>query len=202
MRMNIRPVAALLLAILLPARPGSAGLGGMTDGDRQRLLAHLEMTESWLATEVAGLSDAQRTFRPSPDAWTITDVVEHLAVAEGQYWTSVQESMQRPVSKVKPEATDASILWYGIDRTERQKTGAARVPTGRWPTLEGPLGQFRQRRAEMRAYATSTQDDLRGHALIDGNMDVYQWFLMISTHAQRHVLQIREIKANASYPPH
>jgi hypothetical protein len=31
-------------------------------------------------------------------------------------------------------------------------------------------------------------------------MDVYQWFLMISSHSQRHILQIREIKAHASYP--
>jgi hypothetical protein len=31
-------------------------------------------------------------------------------------------------------------------------------------------------------------------------MDVYQWFLMISTHSQRHILQIREIKADPKYP--
>jgi hypothetical protein len=31
-------------------------------------------------------------------------------------------------------------------------------------------------------------------------MDLYQWCLMISTHAQRHILQIREIKASAGYP--
>jgi hypothetical protein len=40
---------------------------------------------------------------------------------------------------------------------------------------------------------------LRGRNLVDGNMDVYQWFLMISSHAQRHILQIREIKAHAAY---
>ena len=28
-------------------------------------------------------------------------------------------------------------------------------------------------------------------------MDVYQWMLMISTHSQRHILQIREVKAHA-----
>ena len=27
-----------------------------------------------------------------------------------------------------------------------------------------------------------------------------EWFLMISTHSQRHILQIREIKAHPSYP--
>jgi hypothetical protein len=26
------------------------------------------------------------------------------------------------------------------------------------------------------------------------------WFLMISTHSQRHILQIREVKAHANYP--
>jgi hypothetical protein len=31
-------------------------------------------------------------------------------------------------------------------------------------------------------------------------MDVYQWFLMISTHSQRHILQIREIKADPRFP--
>jgi hypothetical protein len=52
----------------------------------------------------------------------------------------------------------------------------------------------------MMQYAKSTDDDLRSRMLIDGNMDVYQWFLMISTHSQRHILQIREIKAHSGFP--
>jgi hypothetical protein len=31
-------------------------------------------------------------------------------------------------------------------------------------------------------------------------MDVYQWFLMISTNSQRHIMQIREIKAETGFP--
>ena len=49
-------------------------------------------------------------------------------------------------------------------------------------------------------YAQSTSEDLRSRKLLEGNMDVYQWFLMISTHSQRHILQIREIKAHPDYP--
>jgi hypothetical protein len=30
--------------------------------------------------------------------------------------------------------------------------------------------------------------------------DAYQWALLISTHEQRHILQIREIKADPKYP--
>ena len=44
------------------------------------------------------------------------------------------------------------------------------------------------------------EDDLRSRRLLEGNMDVYQWFLMISSHSQRHILQIREIKAHPKFP--
>jgi hypothetical protein len=172
----------------------------MKDGDRQRLLAHFEMTESWLVSELHGLSKAQLTFRMTPDSWSITDVVEHLAVAEPQYWERVQNSMKQPPSTEKLEGTDAGILWYGIDRANRAKTGEARVPKGRWNSVAESLAEFRKLRSTMKDYAKSTSDDLRSRKTLEGNIDVYQWFLMISTHSQRHILQIREIKEHASFP--
>lgn len=197
--MRILAVPILLVAVSMTAATPAAA-GSMTAGERQRLLAHFEMTESWLATELAGLSDRQLTFRMTPDSWSIMDVVEHLAVAEPQYWDHLQRSVKQPVSDKKPEATDAGILWYGIDRTNRNKTGEARVPKGRFETVQASLGEFRKLRAAMLEYAKSTEDDLRSRILIDGDMDVYQWFLMISSHSQRHILQIREIKAQAGFP--
>jgi len=173
---------------------------GMSPGDRQRLLAHLEMTEDWLVGEVQGLSDAQLRFRMAPETWSITDVVEHLAIAEPQYWKQLQDSLKQPANTEKLEATDAAILWYGIDRTKRATTGEARVPTGKVTDASEPLAQVRKLRATMKEYAKATTDDLRSKRLLEGNMDVYQWFLMISTHSQRHILQIREIKAHANYP--
>jgi hypothetical protein len=188
---------SLLLLLSLAA---SSTAQGLSDGDRQRLLAHLEMTESWLLSELDGLSPEQLKFRMTPESWTIVDVVEHLAIAEPQYWDQLNKSMQRPPSTEKLPATDAAILWYGIDRTNRAKTGEARVPKGTWSTVREPLAEFRTLRATMKQYATKTTDSLRSRMLIDGNMDVYQWFLMISSHSQRHILLIREIKAHSGYP--
>ena len=189
--------ACVVLSVLLVAP-----LAGepMKAGDRQRLLSHLEMTESWLVSELNGLSPAQLTFRMTPESWSISDVTEHLAIAEPQYWQKVQDSMKQPATTEKLEATDAAILWYGIDRTNRQKTGEARVPHGTFKTAADALASFRKLRSTMRDYAQSTSEDLRSRKLLEGNMDVYQWFLMISTHSQRHILQIREIKAHAGYP--
>lgn len=172
----------------------------MTAGDRQRLVAHLEMTEAWVVSELEGLSDTQLKWRPSPDAWSVKDVVEHLGIAEPQYWEQLQKSMQAPATGYKPETTDAAILWYGIDRGNRQRTGDARVPDGRFKDAAAALASFRKLRATMTEQAKTSEEDYRGRKLAEGNMDVYQWFLMISTHAQRHILQIREVKGAAGFP--
>jgi hypothetical protein len=187
-------VALLCLTIAAPAAEG------ITDGDRQRLLAHLEMTEQWLVSEVEGLTPQQSTFHMTPESWSVLEVVEHLAIAEPQYWQRIGDSMKQPAADAKPEATDAAILWYGIDRTNRNKTGEARNPTGKYTQVKEALAAVRALRATMRDYAKSTKEDLRSRRLLEGNMDVYQWFLMISTHSQRHILQIREIKAHPKYP--
>jgi hypothetical protein len=194
----MRRLASAIILVVLTALAAAAE--PITDAERQRLLAHLDMTEGWLVSEVAGLSADQLRFRRAPDAWSIMDVVEHLAIAEPQYWRQLRESVKQPGTAEKSEATDAGILWYGIDRTNRQKTGEARVPTGKWKDISGSLAEFRKLRETMRSYAATTQDGLRARRLIDGNMDVYQWFLMISTHSQRHILQIREIKADPHFP--
>src|SRR5687767_3643780 len=122
-------MAKLLLTTLTLAVTSSAFAGPMTAGERQRLVAHFEMTESWLATEIAGLSEAQRRFKMTPESWSVEEVVIHLAIAEPQYWDQFKQSLARPVQPdFKPQATDAAILWYGIDRTQRTTTGEARVP--------------------------------------------------------------------------
>ena len=194
--MRLLVAAALMLCVTASAPAANE----LTPGERQRLLAHLEMTESWLVSELAGLSKAQLEFKMTPESWSITQVVEHLAIAEPQYWQKLQDSMKQPTTTEKMEATDAGILWYGIDRTNRARTGEARVPHGQFPDAASSLASFRKLRAAMTDYAKSSAEDMRGRKLLEGNMDVYQWFLMISSHSQRHILQIREIKAHGSYP--
>jgi hypothetical protein len=200
--MLTRIFAVCALVLVSAALVPSAALAGpMTPGERQRLVAHLEMTEAWLVSELDGLSDAQLTFKMTPESWSIKDVAEHLGIAEPQYWTDLEASLKTPVKDGwKPEATDAGMLWYGIDRTNRQKTGDARVPHGTFPSAAASLASFRKLRATMLEKAKTSQDDFRGRAFMGGGKDVYQWFLMISTHSQRHILQIREIKAHPGYP--
>jgi hypothetical protein len=49
-------------------------------------------------------------------------------------------------------------------------------------------------------HARSTQDDLKTHTVQKSKTDLSQGLMMISTHWQRHLLQIQEIKASQGYP--
>jgi DinB superfamily len=186
-------ILSFLITVSLAAAP-------MSKEDRQHVIAHLEMTESWLADEVSGLSPAQLNFRYAPGKWTILDVVEHLSIAEPQYWADLQKEVKQPTAKPKGQVSDADMLWYGIDRTDRQKTGAAEEPKGKLTDVGRGLASFRKLRAVMLAYARTTDDDLRAHAYPEWGVDCYQALLGTSTHAQRHILQIREIKAQPGFP--
>jgi DinB superfamily len=174
----------------------------MTQRDREHLIAHHEMTAKWLVDEVSPLTTAQLNFRMTPDRWTIAEVVEHLAIGEPIYWKLFQDGMKQPGHKLERQATDADVLWYGIDRTRHEKTPAKQDPKGENIDVHKALADFEKLHASMLDYARSTDEDLRAHTVPDWGVDAYQCLLEISTHAQRHILQIREIKANAGYPKH
>jgi hypothetical protein len=186
--------------VLLVVGAASAAPPPITSLERQRLVAHLEMSESWLVDEVSGLSASQLQFRRAPGAWTIMEVLDHLVVAEAIYWEDLQTAMKAKPSSRPRLGTDADILWYGIDRTNRQKAVPAEEPKGQVRDLKAGLDAFRKQRAVMLQYAKTTDDDLRGHIVEREGCDAYQWLLLISTHAQRHILQIREVKADPGYP--
>ena len=177
----------------------SAQAAPMTKGERQRLVAHLQMTAAWLDDEVAHLSPAQLQYHPGPGRWSVADVVEHLHLAEPIYWRQFHDALKAPPSDKRPPVSDLDVLWYGIDRTQKQQTSPDKVPQAK-PDFQAALSAFRKLHAEFLEYARTTDDDLRGRLIEGEGTDAYQWVLMLSTHAQRHILQIVEIKADPGFP--
>jgi hypothetical protein len=191
---------AIAIAALLLVMSDALRAGPLTEVERQRLIAHLEMTERWLNDEVSRLSPAQLAFRPAPDAWSIMQVVDHLVVVGPIYWQDLQKAMQGPPSTAIRSGTDVDILWYGIDRTNREKAIPSEVPKGELRDLRAGLDAIRRQHAQLREYIRTTSDDLRSRVVPRQGSDAYQWALLISTHEQRHILQIREIKADSKFP--
>jgi hypothetical protein len=184
---------------LLLILPAALAAEPMSKAERQRLVAHFEMTERWLGQELAGLSEAQLGFRASADNWPILDVLDHLATAEPQNWQWLQEGIQEEPTLTRSADPDENFVWYGIDRTNRHCTGEARQPPPQLETSGEGLAKIRALRARMLEYARTTNDDLRTRSVQKSKTDLSQWFLMISTHSMRHLLQIQEIKAEPNY---
>jgi hypothetical protein len=191
----MRTLAVVALACVAGTVATSAQL---TSLERQRLVSHIEVTERWLIDEVSALTPAQLAFRPAPNAWTILEVLDHLVVVGPIYWNDLQSA--RPAGNRRSSMTDADILWYGIDRTNRETAVPAEVPSKGLKDVESGLAAYRKQHGQLLQYIRTTRDDLRGRFVDRQRSDAYQWALLISTHEQRHILQIREIKADPKYP--
>lgn len=172
----------------------------ITDVERQRLLAHLEMTAGWLRDEVSGLSRPQLDFRRGPGTWTIMGVLDHLVVVGQIYWDDLRRALQTPATAPGSSGSDSDILWYGIDRTHRETALTSENPRQQVRDLRAALDRYRAHHDRLVDYVRRTKDDLRRHRVERQGCDAYQWALLISTHDQRHILQIREIKSHAKYP--
>lgn len=192
-RLAILVLIATVSTARLPAAP-------LTVTERQHLVAHLETTAAWLSDEVSGLTAAQIAFQPDADAWSIAQVVDHLVVVAPIYWRDLQAALERPAGGRTSGMSDADVLWYGIDRTRREQAIPGERPAGDLRDMPAALAIYRKHHDRLLQYIRTTSDDLRGHFVQRQGCDAYQWALLISTHEQRHILQIREIKANPRFP--
>jgi hypothetical protein len=78
-------------------------------------------------------------------------------------------------------SSDTDILWYGIDRTNREKAIPSEIPKG-LADFKAGLAAYDKQHAQLLQYIRTTADDLRGHIVERQACDAYQWALLISTH--------------------
>jgi hypothetical protein len=116
------------------------------------------------------------------------------------YWRDLQRALAGPAGERRTAMSDADVLWYGIDRTNREQAIPGERPAGQLRDMRAALETYRKHHARLLQYVRTTGDDLRGHFVQRQQCDAYQWALLISTHEQRHILQIREIKADPRFP--
>ena len=88
-------------------------------------------------------------FRPAPDRWTVAEVVQHLVISEPNYWKLLNDALNQPPKKLDSQATDADVLWYGIDRTRHDKTPANQNPIDQKIDLAQALKTFLAMHAQL-----------------------------------------------------
>ena len=204
----MRFIFLALLALLgaAPTMAGDSSDGGMTEVERTYLLSLLTSSETSFVSSVAGLTQAQWTFKPSPDAWSIQECAEHLILAEDLIFDESQKVLKTPPVARLSNATregDLQVVEQMEDRSKKAKAPKVLQPAGKFPTPESAAKEFEIRRNKTIAYVKSTQDTLRVH-VGDGPSgspaDVYQFLLELAAHTVRHTAQIHDVKSVPAYP--
>jgi len=192
------------LALALLAVSAAAGAATLTEVEKKEGLAQLDRTRRGVIEATKGLSEAQWKFKPSPDRWSVAEVLEHITLAEDFLVENTSKKvMQAPAGKSDRDykSTDKLVLGAIADRTQRVQAPEALHPTGRWSPQE-TLERFLKTRERTMEFLRSTPD-LRDHVVdspLGQPLDAYQWLLYISAHSERHTKQILEVKAAPNFP--
>lgn len=177
-----------------------------TDADRKYLLDNLKRTRDSLVKETQNLTDQQWNFKESPERWSINEVVEHLAIWELLLDREVNQALvagPQPelIKNAKPDSAIVNFLMEDKPHitTDYTKPFTFTVPMG-LNSGKNNRAWFLKMRNESISYLDSTDQDLRYYFLRAGRGSVHQVYITIFAHTDRHLRQIRNIKANPNYP--
>jgi uncharacterized damage-inducible protein DinB len=169
-------------------------------------MEQLASSQARILEVVEGLTPEQWEFRERPERWSIAENVEHLVVFEGFIRSAIAKTLEgaaEPEKKAEVGAKEPLVLGVANGRSAKLKAREVVCPTGRWPDRSELVLELQKTRAVTVAFAAETEADLRGHFfphIAFGDLDCYQWLVLVGQHSARHVLQIEEIKAHVGFP--
>ena len=173
--------------------------------DKKDAINYFKETQRDLTKEVAGLSEAQLTWKAADSVWSIADCIEHIAISEKNIFDWAMATLKEPANAAKRselKLDDAAVKKMLSDRSQKMKAPETFKPTGQFGNSAGSMKAFNERREALISYMKNTQDDLRNHFATTamGLLDTYQVFILLSAHTKRHTLQIAEIKTLPGFP--
>jgi uncharacterized damage-inducible protein DinB len=177
----------------------------MTPVEREFALHHLTESRESLLRMAQGLSREQWHYRSAPGRWTVAECVEHVVTVETRLLERIQNTLQKDPDTSRRsalEGQDHTMFAKAVARVDRWQAPEILVPTGRWPH-EQLLPEFEAARRLTRDFAVGTQADLRTHFFkhpVFGDLDLYQWLILIAAHCDRHRVQSEEVMSHPKFP--
>ena len=131
---------ALILMMLLPGLTPAPAIAPVSDGqlnaeDRAKVIKYLTESRDKLLAEISTLSEAQWKFKAAPDRWSVGEVAEHIYLAEGLLFASVERAMSAPVNpdwEAKTKGKTELIERIMIQRLGKAQAPEAIVPSGKF----------------------------------------------------------------------
>jgi uncharacterized damage-inducible protein DinB len=178
----------------------------MTEQERRYLLDEFTASQNRLMALVANLTPEQWTFRPAEDRWSIGDCIEHVTAVEERVMAAIGKHLEHPPESEKrhlAEGKDSLAKQKVPDRSRRIEAPEPVRPKRNWQDPDRLLGEFRARRERTLQFTSSSDGDFRNHFFAHialGELDCYQWLVVLSLHGGRHAQQIEEIKSDPAFP--
>jgi hypothetical protein len=191
------------LSTIAIAQPSAVKVPTFTERDREFGLKYMSDTKADFVKELTGISDAQLNFRAAEGRWTIAEIAEHIIVVEHALFgmfTDPKAAMKK--CDDAPRVADIALILAITNRTKKFTAPAEVAPNGRWKTREELLAHFEKTRGASMAYIKDNKADLRSTFVQSpmGMVDGFQAMLFMTGHSERHLLQLKEVKADPKYP--
>jgi hypothetical protein len=171
------------------------------NADKERLLALLRDSRENFLGSFALISDRQSRAK-AEGCWSVLDTVEHLTVAETTMLRIITTA-QRPKS---PELTNREEIFLAraADRSRKMEAPERSRPTGRFADLSQAAAHFTEARDKVIEFVAASTDDLRATEVTHphpaaGVVTTYEMIIIMAKHAERHALQIEEIRNTPAF---
>lgn len=166
---------------------------------KQELLPCLTRSRARVLEVVADVSEDLSRIRLVENSWSILECAEHVAVAERGMFMALE---RRTRNEAAPDFTkDALIRAVGTDRSRKVPAPERARPSGRFATLSDAVTDFCSARERTITFLQQVDEDLRKSLAVHvlGTFDAFQYLMIMAAHAERHALQIEEIKNSTAY---
>jgi len=173
----------------------------MTEAERTKAVAKLASTRERFKQAVAGLSEAQGSYKPSPERWSIAEIAEHVAIVEHGLYRLISELHER--SDDPHEEQSAATLALAAHRKKMPIAAPERsLPKGRFGGVDDAVAKFVDNRERSIEFVKNCTEDLRfrliPHPL--GKLNGRDGLTVLTYHPIRHIEQIEEVKASVDFP--
>jgi len=201
-------ISLLLLACLMIAATNVSAQQSpnWSETDRKYLVDNLARTREMIIGETNNLTKEQWNFKESADRWSISEVIEHIAIWELLLSHEVSKALSAgPQPQLSKDAKPDSI-YVGFIMEEKPhisieytKPFTYTLPMG-LNDGKNNVAWFLKMRNESIGYLSTASEDLRSYYLKASRPNIHQLYITIFGHSERHYRQIMKIKANPGYP--
>ena len=202
----MKTIFLLLSTSLLFSFSANKYMDSLSKKERKNAVKLLQDTQKGVLKAMEGLSEAQLTFKPAPDKWSVEECVKHIAITEQGLWQMTNGAIMaaaNPEKRAEIKVTDEQVVQMIESREKKVKTFSTMEPQNTpYKSLAEAVESFKNDREKLIEFVNTTDVDLRNHVstLPMGSFDSYQMILFIAAHSKRHTQQIEEVKADPNFP--